>query len=147
MFCNAGIADPYKARVMDVEKVDFQRVLDVNVLGVFLSMKHAARVMVPARAGSIISTTASLASNIWWCSLTCLMLFKACCSRLDEEFGGRAWTIWHSSQLFYYFISLNIRKLYKLVCHGPVSGKALSNRRLQVARCRSSDIISLEVKS
>ncbi|KAJ0810803.1 putative secoisolariciresinol dehydrogenase [Helianthus annuus] len=63
MFCNAGIADPYKARVMDVEKVDFQRVLDVNVLGVFLSMKHAARVMVPARAGSIIST-ASLASNL-----------------------------------------------------------------------------------
>ncbi|MFS7908264.1 putative secoisolariciresinol dehydrogenase [Helianthus anomalus] len=61
MFCNAGIEDPYKARVMDVEKVDFQRVLDVNVLGVFLSIKHAARVMVPARAGSIIST-ASLAS-------------------------------------------------------------------------------------
>ncbi|KAI7740479.1 hypothetical protein M8C21_016113 [Ambrosia artemisiifolia] len=63
MFCNAGIADPNKARIMDVEKADFQRLLDVNVLGVFLSMKHAARVMVPARAGSIISM-ASLASNI-----------------------------------------------------------------------------------
>ncbi|KAI3826303.1 hypothetical protein L1987_00349 [Smallanthus sonchifolius] len=63
MFCNAGIVDPNKARIMDVEKADFQRVLNVNVLGVFLSMKHAARVMVPARAGSIIST-ASLASSI-----------------------------------------------------------------------------------
>ncbi|KAD5803256.1 hypothetical protein E3N88_14616 [Mikania micrantha] len=63
MFCNAGVADPNKARIMDVEKVDFQRVLDINVLGVFLSMKHAARIMVPARAGSIISM-ASLASNI-----------------------------------------------------------------------------------
>ncbi|KAM0055613.1 putative secoisolariciresinol dehydrogenase [Helianthus debilis subsp. tardiflorus] len=34
-----------------------------NNAGVFLGMKHAARVMVPARAGSIIST-ASIASNI-----------------------------------------------------------------------------------
>ncbi|MFS7908272.1 putative secoisolariciresinol dehydrogenase [Helianthus anomalus] len=35
MFCNAWISDPYKVRVMDVEKLDFQRVLNVNVLGVF----------------------------------------------------------------------------------------------------------------
>lgn len=63
MFNNAGIVDPYKARIIDNEKTDFERVLNVNVTGVFLGMKHAARVMVPARAGSIISTT-SVASNI-----------------------------------------------------------------------------------
>lgn len=63
MFNNAGIADPNKPRIIDVEKTDFERVLSVNVTGVFLGMKHAARVMVPARAGSIISM-ASLASNI-----------------------------------------------------------------------------------
>ncbi|GJZ83936.1 secoisolariciresinol dehydrogenase-like protein [Tanacetum coccineum] len=63
MFNNAGIMDPYQARVIDNEKTDFERVLSVNVTGVFLGMKHAARVMVPARSGSIISM-ASTASNI-----------------------------------------------------------------------------------
>ncbi|XP_076932744.1 secoisolariciresinol dehydrogenase-like [Bidens hawaiensis] len=63
MFCNAGIVDPNKQRIVDNEKTDFERVLSVNVTGVFLSMKHAARVMVPARAGSIIST-ASISSNV-----------------------------------------------------------------------------------
>ncbi|KAL2503081.1 Xanthoxin dehydrogenase [Forsythia ovata] len=63
MFNNAGIADPNKPRIVDNEKADFERVLSVNVTGVFLCMKHAARVMVPARSGSIIST-ASVSSTI-----------------------------------------------------------------------------------
>ncbi|KAI3826304.1 hypothetical protein L1987_00350 [Smallanthus sonchifolius] len=63
MFNNAGIMDSYKERVIDNEKTDFERVLSVNITGVFLGMKHAARVMVPARSGSIISM-ASVASNI-----------------------------------------------------------------------------------
>ncbi|KAL3536062.1 hypothetical protein ACH5RR_004523 [Cinchona calisaya] len=63
MFNNAGIADQNKARIIDNEKADFERVLKINVTGVFLGMKHAARVMVPARSGSIISS-ASLASGI-----------------------------------------------------------------------------------
>ncbi|PWA48435.1 glucose/ribitol dehydrogenase [Artemisia annua] len=63
MLNNAGIMDAYKARVIDNEKTDFERVLSVNITGAFLGMKHAARVMVPARGGSIISM-ASIASNI-----------------------------------------------------------------------------------
>ncbi|KAI7727839.1 hypothetical protein M8C21_009153 [Ambrosia artemisiifolia] len=63
MFNNAGILDSHKESIIDNEKIDFERVLSVNVVGVFLGMKHAARVMVPARTGSIIST-ASVASNI-----------------------------------------------------------------------------------
>ncbi|KAJ6749992.1 hypothetical protein OIU85_000602 [Salix viminalis] len=35
---------------------DFERVLKTNVTGVFLGIKHAARVMIPARGGTIIST-------------------------------------------------------------------------------------------
>ncbi|KAK8600536.1 hypothetical protein V6N13_059695 [Hibiscus sabdariffa] len=57
MFNNAGIVDPNKARIIDNEKSDFERVLSVNVTGVFLGIKHAARVMVPSRSGSIISTS------------------------------------------------------------------------------------------
>ncbi|XP_052174581.1 secoisolariciresinol dehydrogenase-like [Diospyros lotus] len=63
MFNNAGIVDASKARIIDNHKADFERVLAVNVTGVFLGMKHAARVMVPARRGSIIST-ASISSNL-----------------------------------------------------------------------------------
>ncbi|CAI9783325.1 unnamed protein product [Fraxinus pennsylvanica] len=74
MFNNAGIADPNKPRIIDNEKADFERVLSVNVTGVFLCMKHAARVMVPARSGSIISTASvsstigSAASHAYCCS-------------------------------------------------------------------------------
>ncbi|KAF5783727.1 putative secoisolariciresinol dehydrogenase [Helianthus annuus] len=63
MFNNAGIIDSNKPHIFDNEKADFERVLSVNVIGVFLGMKHAARVMVPVKTGSIIST-ASVASNI-----------------------------------------------------------------------------------
>ncbi|XP_073066752.1 secoisolariciresinol dehydrogenase-like [Primulina eburnea] len=63
IFNSAGICDPLKSRITDNEKSDFERVLSINVTGVFLSMKHAARVMVPARRGSIISMS-SMCSGI-----------------------------------------------------------------------------------
>ncbi|XP_043693340.1 secoisolariciresinol dehydrogenase-like [Telopea speciosissima] len=55
MFNNAGTIDPPKVRTVDNQKSDFERVLDVNVTGVFLGTKHAARVMLPAKQGSIIN--------------------------------------------------------------------------------------------
>ncbi|XWS56038.1 hypothetical protein CRYUN_Cryun09bG0052200 [Craigia yunnanensis] len=57
MFNNASIADPNKARIIDNEKSDFERVLSVNVTVVFLGIKHAARLIILARSGSIISTS------------------------------------------------------------------------------------------
>ncbi|KAL8122469.1 secoisolariciresinol dehydrogenase-like [Apium graveolens] len=63
MFNNAGVSGPNKPRILDNLKSDFESVLAVNVTGVFLGMKHAARVMVPARSGCILSTS-SLCSNL-----------------------------------------------------------------------------------
>lgn len=63
MFNNAGIGGANKTRIIDNEKADFERVLSVNVTGVFLGIKHAARVMIPARSGSILST-ASVSSRV-----------------------------------------------------------------------------------
>ncbi|XP_077235663.1 secoisolariciresinol dehydrogenase-like [Tasmannia lanceolata] len=54
MFNNAAILDPHKRKIIDNETSDFERVLAVNVTGVFLGTKHAARVMIPAKQGSII---------------------------------------------------------------------------------------------
>ncbi|KAK7244857.1 hypothetical protein RIF29_39685 [Crotalaria pallida] len=63
MFNNAGIVDPNKNRIIDNDKADFERVLSVNVTGVFLGIKHASQAMIPARSGSIIST-ASISSYV-----------------------------------------------------------------------------------
>lgn len=63
IFNNAGIIDEIRPRIIDNEKSDFERVLSINLTGVFLCTKHAARVMVPARSGSIIST-ASVCSTV-----------------------------------------------------------------------------------
>ncbi|KAG9451089.1 hypothetical protein H6P81_011054 [Aristolochia fimbriata] len=56
MFNNAGIIDAPKPRIVDNEKADFDRVIAVNLTGVFLGTKHAARVMIPNRSGSIVCT-------------------------------------------------------------------------------------------
>uniref|UniRef100_A0A0A0LGR0 Uncharacterized protein n=1 Tax=Cucumis sativus TaxID=3659 RepID=A0A0A0LGR0_CUCSA len=63
MMNNAGIADPSKPRIIDNDKHDFDRVLSINVTGVFLGIKHAAQAMIPVKTGSILST-ASVASYI-----------------------------------------------------------------------------------
>ncbi|GMN39499.1 hypothetical protein TIFTF001_008724 [Ficus carica] len=62
MFNNAGTAERGNPRILEYQKTDFERVMSVNVTGVFLGIKHAARTMIPARSGSIIST-GSIASN------------------------------------------------------------------------------------
>ncbi|XP_042511105.1 secoisolariciresinol dehydrogenase-like [Macadamia integrifolia] len=62
MFNNAGISgDIIKRSILEADKEDFKRVLDVNVYGGFLGAKHAARVMIPSKKGTILFT-ASVAS-------------------------------------------------------------------------------------
>ncbi|XP_057808421.1 (+)-borneol dehydrogenase 2-like [Salvia miltiorrhiza] len=57
MVNNAGIAGSFAPDVRHVNISDFERVMDVNVKGVFSGMKHAARAMIPAgKKGSIVST-------------------------------------------------------------------------------------------
>ncbi|KAG0469202.1 hypothetical protein HPP92_018530 [Vanilla planifolia] len=52
---NAGIVGPKVSDIRQVNIDDFKHVFDVNVHGVFLAMKHSARVMIPRGKGSIIS--------------------------------------------------------------------------------------------
>ncbi|KAA8544303.1 hypothetical protein F0562_022315 [Nyssa sinensis] len=63
MFNNAGIIGTRKLSILDSDKIEFENVLGVNVIGTFLGTKHAARVMIPVRRGSIINT-ASVSSII-----------------------------------------------------------------------------------
>ncbi|KAM3741297.1 hypothetical protein ACB098_08G165600 [Castanea mollissima] len=67
MFNNAGISSNMESRILESENKDFKRVLDVNVFGAFLGAKHAARVMIPAKKGSILFTSSIasvMASNV-----------------------------------------------------------------------------------
>lgn len=59
---NAGIGAP-PAALHQTERADFERVLGVNVIGVWLCLKHEARVMLRQGGGAIVNT-ASLAGLI-----------------------------------------------------------------------------------
>ncbi|KAK9755867.1 hypothetical protein RND81_01G056300 [Saponaria officinalis] len=61
MYNNAGIVDPLKSNITDYSLSEFEKVIRVNLIGPLLGTKHAARVMIPAQKGSII-TTASTSS-------------------------------------------------------------------------------------
>ncbi|XP_021753384.1 secoisolariciresinol dehydrogenase-like [Chenopodium quinoa] len=63
MFNNAGIVSYPKPNILDNTLSEFEEVVKVNLIGPFLGTKHAARVMIPAQQGSII-TMASTCSTI-----------------------------------------------------------------------------------
>ncbi|WOG93895.1 hypothetical protein DCAR_0313183 [Daucus carota subsp. sativus] len=63
MFANAGITGLPDPRISATTYQNFKSVFDTNVLGAFLCAKHACRVMVPARRGSILFTS-SVASVV-----------------------------------------------------------------------------------
>ncbi|KAK7274534.1 hypothetical protein RIF29_15628 [Crotalaria pallida] len=63
MFNNAGITGVNQTNITDYKLSDFEQVVKVNLVGVFLGTKHGARVMIPARRGSIINT-ASVCGSI-----------------------------------------------------------------------------------
>lgn len=63
MVNNAGISGSPCPDIREADLSEFQQVFDINVKGVFLGMKHAARIMIPRCKGTIISI-ASVASAI-----------------------------------------------------------------------------------
>ncbi|KAL2511052.1 Short-chain dehydrogenase reductase 2a [Abeliophyllum distichum] len=63
MHNNAGIGGIANPNILENEKSEFEKIISVNLLGPFLGAKHAARVMIPNRGGTII-TTASTCSTI-----------------------------------------------------------------------------------
>nr|GME09455.1 protein PLASTID TRANSCRIPTIONALLY ACTIVE 12 [Ipomoea batatas] len=56
MHNNAGIGGLNKPSILDSDKTEFEQVVRTNLVGAFLGTKHAARVMIPKRRGSIITT-------------------------------------------------------------------------------------------
>ncbi|KAL7234467.1 hypothetical protein ACSBR1_017968 [Camellia fascicularis] len=69
MFNYASIPGKCDMRIIETDGEDFKRVFNVNVFGVFLGAKHAARVMIPAKKGTILFTS-SIYSVISGCLAT-----------------------------------------------------------------------------
>ncbi|KAJ9175062.1 hypothetical protein P3X46_013646 [Hevea brasiliensis] len=59
MYSNAGHPGN-TVGILGTDNEEFKRVFDVNVFGGFLAAKHAARVMIPAKKGSILFTASNL---------------------------------------------------------------------------------------
>ncbi|KAI9087196.1 hypothetical protein K1719_030831 [Acacia pycnantha] len=60
---NAGVSGNPDPSVLGINKDFFNKVFAVNVYGCFLMAKHAARVMIPAKKGSIIFTSSVASVN------------------------------------------------------------------------------------
>jgi NAD(P)-dependent dehydrogenase (short-subunit alcohol dehydrogenase family) len=56
VYANAGISGGAAPGFFDAGAEDWMKILSVNLVGPFLAIKHAARVMVPAKKGSIVCT-------------------------------------------------------------------------------------------
>ncbi|TKY61947.1 Secoisolariciresinol dehydrogenase [Spatholobus suberectus] len=61
LFSNAGIPGRVDPSITAIDPADLKRVFEVNVFGAFYAAKHAAKVMIPRKRGSIVFTS-SLAS-------------------------------------------------------------------------------------
>ncbi|KAK9280954.1 hypothetical protein L1049_003845 [Liquidambar formosana] len=57
MYNNAGVACKTAPSIVDLDLAVFDRVMDINVRGVIAGIKHASRVMIPQRTGSILCTS------------------------------------------------------------------------------------------
>ncbi|CAL9162723.1 unnamed protein product, partial [Musa hybrid cultivar] len=96
MFNNAGVVDDLSSGFLNCEKSAFEKVVAVNVLGAYLGTKHAARVMAPARAGSIVTTASAasvmggLASPAYTCSKHAVVGLMRCAAAELGPFRVRA---------------------------------------------------------
>ncbi|KAA8516783.1 hypothetical protein F0562_017107 [Nyssa sinensis] len=61
MFSNAGIKCSPDPRIVALDMEEVRKVFDVNLFGAFICAKHAARVMIPAKKGSILFTSSNVA--------------------------------------------------------------------------------------
>lgn len=96
MFDNAGTVDAYKPRIVEKEKTDFERVLSVNITGVFLGIKlDAAHFMIPFPSRSGLISTASISSEIGGAGSQAYLLFKTYGGRAYKSCCGCAGAIWY----------------------------------------------------
>ncbi|XP_022771039.1 secoisolariciresinol dehydrogenase isoform X2 [Durio zibethinus] len=56
MYNNAGVPCHTPPSIVDLDLAAFDRVIAINVRGVLAGIKHASRVMIPCRTGSILCT-------------------------------------------------------------------------------------------
>ncbi|PSS06431.1 Secoisolariciresinol dehydrogenase, partial [Actinidia chinensis var. chinensis] len=71
MYSNAGVACHTPPSIVDLDLAAFDRVMTVNVRGMVAGIKHASRVMIPRRTGSIICTASITGKDQNFGSIIC----------------------------------------------------------------------------
>ena len=62
MFSNAGIHTSFKGGMQNVDITNFDNVMNVNLRGMVLAVKHASKVMIETKTRGVIICTSSMAS-------------------------------------------------------------------------------------
>ncbi|KAL4622024.1 hypothetical protein ACB092_06G267400 [Castanea dentata] len=90
MFNNASISGKAESRILESKNENFKRVLGTNIFNAFLGAKHAARVMIPAKKGSILFTSSPasiLANDISHSYMTSKHVVVGIAKNLSVEYG------------------------------------------------------------
>lgn len=92
MYNNAGIACRTPRTIADLDLDAFDRVMAINVRGVIAGIKHAARVMIPRKTGSILCTASvtgvigGLAQPTYSTTKSCVIgIMKSVTAELSEH--------------------------------------------------------------
>lgn len=83
LFNNAGFGGPH-VKLADTDEELFDKLIAVNLKGVFLGMKHAIPVMLRAGHGAIINT-ASASGLVGWKGLSCYAAAKAAVVQMTKS--------------------------------------------------------------
>jgi len=85
MFANAGIGDIAPAHELELDK--WQRMIDINLTGVFLSCKHAIIQMLKQPSGGAIVNTASILGHVGQADVTSYTAAKGGVVNLTRTLG------------------------------------------------------------
>jgi NAD(P)-dependent dehydrogenase (short-subunit alcohol dehydrogenase family) len=80
---NAGFGGPH-APLADIDETLFDKILAINLKGVFLGMKYAIPAMLDAGAGAIVNT-ASASGLVGWKGLSCYAAAKAAVVQMTKS--------------------------------------------------------------
>ncbi|MQL90182.1 hypothetical protein Taro_022768 [Colocasia esculenta] len=137
---NAGIAGSSEPSILETKKEDFEKVVAVNLTGMFLVTKHAARVMIPARRGSIVITS-SVASVNGGLGLFAYTSTKhavvGLCKEAAAELGRHGVRVNCVSP---YFVATEMTRKFFGVDDGTLEAAAEATGNLKGVRLKAEDI-------
>ncbi|PON57196.1 Short-chain dehydrogenase/reductase [Parasponia andersonii] len=145
MHNNAGVPCNTPPSIADLEMAVFDRIMDVNVRGVVAGIKHAARVMIPRKTGSILCTASvtglmgGLAQHTYSVSKSAVIgIVKSAAAELCK-YGIRVNSV-SPFAIPTPFVTGEMRRLFPGVDDRRIAEMVYSTGVLQGANCEPDDV-------